>query len=115
MISPDTIQYIVDVIVTVLFLLFGQRFQRDSEEWLESFIEWQEYERWRMSEIEGIYERLGEWQEIADRIDRGEHPYNNLTDALTQRFGKFAHGMVKHLESELTRLQTGEKLPEKKT
>lgn len=54
-----------------------------------------------MAEIEELYERLGEWQEAADKIDRGEHPYNNLTDALTAKFGALAHGMVQHLEQQI--------------
>jgi hypothetical protein len=104
-VSIDWSTCIANLLAVLLYMLFGKRLQRDSEEWLESFTQWQEYERWRMSELEDLYERLGEWTEVADRIDRGEHPYNNLTDALTQQMDKFAHGMITHLEWRLAKLK----------
>lgn len=67
-----------------------------------------------MSEIEDMYERLGEWQTVADRIDRGEKPYPNLSDALTQKLGVLAHAQVKYLESELARLKSEGNTTEKK-
>lgn len=72
---------------------------------MKSFSEWQAYDRWLMSQEEELYERLGEWKDVADRIDRGEHPYSSMTDALTQEMGKVAHSMIIHLENELTHIR----------
>lgn len=96
---------VLDVILLIIFLLFGDRLSRDSQEWLEGFIERQEYERWLMSELEELYERLGEWKDVADQIDRGEHPYNNLNDEFTLKFGQFARGMIQHIEWQIAKLR----------
>jgi hypothetical protein len=88
--------------ITILLIPVGTRLSR---EWENSFYEWKEYDRWLMSQEEDLYERLGEWREVADRIDRGEHPYNGLTDALTQQFRTFAQGMIQHLEHQLAKIR----------
>lgn len=67
-----------------------------------------------MSEIEYMYERMGEWQNVADRIDRGEKPYPNLSDELTQKLGALARAEVKHLESDIARLKAEGNIAEKK-
>jgi len=79
---------------------------KQSELWLYSFRQFQEEEALLMLTKQQIIERIQEWKEVADRIERGEHPYNNLSDALTQQFGEFARGMVKHLQHELSKLET---------
>ncbi len=108
---PNVAEYIIEFLITILFAPFATRFSR---EWIQSFTEWQEYEEWRMSEIEDMYERLGEWQNVADRIDRGEKPYPNLSDALTHQLGELARAEVKHLEGELARLKAEGDTTEKK-
>jgi hypothetical protein len=96
--SLDWFSYLLDLIVAILFLPLATRL---SNEWFKSFDEWQEYEKQRMSEIENLYERIGEWKEVADRIERREHPYNSSD---TQKMGAFVHTMITQLEGELTRL-----------
>lgn len=108
---PNLLFYIIEGIIIIFLVPLGNRL---SHQWVQSFTEWQEYEEWRMSEIESIYERLGEWQNVADRIDRGEKPYPNLSDALTRELGALAHAEVKHLESELARLKAEGDTTEKK-
>lgn len=81
---------------------------KQSEDWLVSFRQFQEWEATLMLTKQELVQRIQEWKEVAAAIDRGEHPYNNLTDDLTIQFGKFAHGMVKHLETTLTQLEAEE-------
>ncbi len=108
---PNVAEYIIECIIIIFLTPFATKLSR---QWMQSFAEWQEYEEWRMSEIEDMYERLGEWQLVADRIDRGEKPYPNLSDALTHQLGELARAEVKHLESELARLKAEGDTTEKK-
>lgn len=58
-----------------------------------------------MTKKEDLQQRLTEWQEVASAIERGERPYNNLTHELTIKFGKFAIGMIIHLQRQLHKVE----------
>lgn len=77
-----------------------------------SFDRFQREEAILLSEKQDLIQRIQEWEEVVAAIQNGKHPYNNLTEDLTQKLGKFGVGMLQHLQGALTQMETREHDPQ---
>jgi hypothetical protein len=93
------------LLFATLFILFAPWGMREAREWQHNFEQWLQEEKEYLHAKRELSDRLAEWRVVAGAIDRGQHPYHNLSNDLTKKIGKYAHLQIIHIQNELTRLE----------
>lgn len=94
----------IHILSVIFFLVAAYWGIRSAQRWARSFERWQREEKEYHYTRRELSDRLVEWRLVAYAIDHGQHPYKNLSDALTYKLSAFANGMIIHLQNEIGQL-----------